>query len=135
MGLPAQAPSLLLPLIDVAQATFRFGITFNRRHFRGSIQFGIEALTPRDFLNKSELFMTTISLRIPDSLHKTVDEIVEREGMTLDQFVMLAIAEKASAIATENYLEERAQRGNRDKFLAALSKVPDVDPPDERDRL
>jgi len=79
--------------------------------------------------------MTTISLSIPESLHSTVDEIVKREGMSLEQFITLAMAEKASAIATEAYLDERAKRGSREKFLAAMAKVADVEPPDERDRI
>ncbi|MBM3240304.1 toxin-antitoxin system HicB family antitoxin [Candidatus Poribacteria bacterium] len=79
--------------------------------------------------------MTTINLTIPDSLHATVCDIVKREGMSLEQFIMLAIAEKASAIATESYLEERAKRGSKEKFLAAMAKVADVEPPDERDRI
>lgn len=79
--------------------------------------------------------MTTISLSIPESLHSTVLDIVEREGMSIEQFITLAMAEKASAIATEAYLEARANQGSREKFLAAMSKVEDIDPPDERDRL
>ncbi|MCE2433819.1 MAG: toxin-antitoxin system HicB family antitoxin [Candidatus Latescibacteria bacterium] len=79
--------------------------------------------------------MTTISLTIPDSLHATVRDIIEREDMSLEQFIMLAMAEKASAIATEAYLEARAKRGNREKFLAAMAKVADVEPPTEQDRI
>lgn len=79
--------------------------------------------------------MTNIRLSIPDSLHATVCEIVKREGMSLEQFIMLAMAERASAIATEAYLMERAERGSREKFLEAMAKVANVDPPDERDRL
>lgn len=75
--------------------------------------------------------MTTISITIPDSLHATVRDIVEREGMSFEQFIMLAMAEKASAIATETYLETRANRGSKEKFLSAMAKVADVDPPDE----
>ena len=67
--------------------------------------------------------MTTISITIPDSLHATVRDIVEREGMSFEQFIMLAMAEKASAIATETYLEARANRGSKEKFLAAMAKV------------
>ncbi|MXZ21172.1 MAG: toxin-antitoxin system HicB family antitoxin [Caldilineaceae bacterium SB0665_bin_25] len=79
--------------------------------------------------------MTTISLSIPESLHTTVLDIVEREGMSLEQFITLAMAEKASAIATEAYLEARAEQGSKEKFLAAMAKVADVEPPDERDRM
>ena len=62
-------------------------------------------------------------------------KLSKREGMSLEQFIMLAMAEKASAIATEEYLMERAERGSKEKFLAAIAKVADVEPPDERDRL
>lgn len=55
--------------------------------------------------------------------------------MSLDQFVVLAIAEKATAIATEDYLTERAKRGDKAKYLAAMAKVADVEPVDESDRL
>ena len=67
--------------------------------------------------------MTTISITIPDSLHATVRDIVEREGISFEQFIMLAMAEKASAIATETYLEARANRGSKEKFLTAMAKV------------
>ncbi len=38
------------------------------------------------------------------------------------------------ALAIEGSLEERARRGSKEKFLAAMAKVADVEPPDERDR-
>ena len=79
--------------------------------------------------------MTIINVQLPDSLHKVVHEIVLREGISFDQFVVLAIAEKASAVATEEYLAERAARGDKAKFLAAMAKVADVEPVDVRDRL
>ena len=45
------------------------------------------------------------------------------------------MAEKASAIATEAFLATRAEQGSKGKFLAAMSKVADVEPLDERDRM
>ena len=79
--------------------------------------------------------MTTISLRIPSSLHAMVRQLVKSEGISINQFVTLALAEKVSALATESYLAERAKRGDKGKFLAAMSKVADIEPADERDRL
>ena len=67
--------------------------------------------------------MTTISITIPDSLHAIVRDIVEREGMPFEQFILLAMTEKASAMMTETYLEARANRGSKEKFLAAMGKV------------
>jgi len=46
----------------------------------------------------------------------------------MNQFIMLAIAEKIATLSTMNYLEERAKRGSREKFLAVLAKAPDVEP-------
>lgn len=79
--------------------------------------------------------MTIVTVTIPDFLHAAVDKLVKREGMSWDQFITLAVAEKTSAIATEEYLEERAKRASKEKFLAAMAKVADVEPPDERDRF
>ena len=44
------------------------------------------------------------------------------------------LAEKLSALLTEEYLEERGKRGNRKKFQRALNKVADVEP-EEQDRV
>ena len=78
--------------------------------------------------------MSAISLRLPESLHEAVREVAKRENISINQFITLALAEKLSALMTEEYLERRAERGERSKFDAALRKVPDV-APDERDLL
>ena len=62
-------------------------------------------------------------------------DVRESLGYAADQFVSLAVAEKTSALATEEYLEMRTKRGSKQKFLAAMAKVADVEPPDERDRM
>lgn len=74
------------------------------------------------------------NVKVPESLLKQVRKLSEKEGITVDQFVSSAIAEKASAWETIEYLKERAERGSREKFLQALSKVPKVEP-DEEDRI
>lgn len=78
--------------------------------------------------------MSTMSLRLPDSLHKGVKELASREGISINQFVATAIAEKMSALMTEEYLQERARRASRQRYESALAEVPDVEP-DEYDRL
>jgi hypothetical protein len=79
--------------------------------------------------------MTTINVQLPDSLHKMAHKLAKEEGVSVNQLVPLALAEKLSALATETYLEERARRGNRASFLAAMAKVSDAEPFDEQDRL
>lgn len=78
--------------------------------------------------------MSALSLRLPESLHRKLGEIAEREGISINQLINSAVAEKMSALMTEEYLEARAKRGNRRKFAAALAKVPDVEPA-ESDRV
>ena len=72
--------------------------------------------------------MSTISLRLPDSLHNTVRELTKADHISINQFITLAVAEKISALMTEDYLKKRAERGSRAKFEAAMAHVPDVDP-------
>lgn len=78
--------------------------------------------------------MSVLSLRLPDSLHRQVKELASRDGISINQFVATAVAEKMSALMTEDYLRERAARGSRARYEAALAQAPDVEP-DGRDRL
>lgn len=78
--------------------------------------------------------MSTLSLRLPDSLHKRVRELAQQDGISINQFISTAVAEKLAALMTESYLEERAKSGSREKFRAVLAKVPDA-PPEQGDEL
>jgi hypothetical protein len=73
--------------------------------------------------------MSALSLRLPNSLHEAAKELASREGISVNQLVATALAEKLAALTTAEYFEKRAKRGSRAKFLAALAKVPDVEPP------
>lgn len=72
--------------------------------------------------------MSTISLRLPDSLHGTARELAKKDHVSINQFIATALAEKISALITSEYLEERAKRGSRKKFERAMAKVADVEP-------
>jgi len=72
--------------------------------------------------------MSALSLRLPESLHRRLSEVAEKEGVSINQLINSAVAEKVSALLTEEYLEARAKRGSRSRFLVALAKVPDVEP-------
>ena len=72
--------------------------------------------------------MSTISLRLSESLHKRVRELAKEEGVSINQLITTALAEKLSALLTEDYLTSRAERGNRRGFDRALSKVRDTEP-------
>ncbi len=77
--------------------------------------------------------MSAMSLRLSESLHQAAKELAEREGISVNQLVATALAEKLAALMTVEYLE-RTNRGNRGRFLAAMARVPGVEP-ERWDRL
>ncbi len=72
--------------------------------------------------------MTAINVKLPDSILRKADELAARDGVSLDQFVSSAVAEKLSGWLTEDELDKRARRASREKFDAALAQVPNVPP-------
>ena len=70
--------------------------------------------------------MSAVTVRLPESLHKYAEQYAAQEGISVNQLISTALAEKLSALATEDLLELPAKRGSRRKFDAVLAKVPDV---------
>ena len=67
--------------------------------------------------------MSTLSVRLPTSLHRHLRELAQKEGVSINQLITTAVAEKMSALLTLDYLQERAARGSRSSFDAVLRKV------------
>lgn len=78
--------------------------------------------------------MSTLSVRLPESLHKKIKELAEKEGVSMNQFITLAVSEKMSALLTIDYLKERAEMASKQKFENIMDQVPDVEP-EEYDKL
>ena len=72
--------------------------------------------------------MSTLSLRLPDSLHQQVKVLATQVGISINQFISSAVAEKMAALVTEEHLKARTQAGSESDFFKALSKVPSVEP-------
>ena len=72
--------------------------------------------------------MSTLSLRLPESLHQKIRELASRDDVSINQFIAMAVAEKTSALLTVDYLEERGRRGSEALFDRVLARVPDVPP-------
>jgi len=68
--------------------------------------------------------MSALSLRLPESIHKHIKEISKKEGVSINQFISSAVSEKISAIMTEDYLKNRAERAKKSDFKKILDKVP-----------
>jgi len=69
----------------------------------------------------------SVSVSVPDELYQKAVEIAKTQHVSVDTVFVSAFAEQLSAWER---LEQRAARGSRDKFLAALDKVPEVEPDD-----
>ncbi len=67
----------------------------------------------------------TVTVTVPDSLHRKALEIAEREHVSVERVVSSALTEQLLALGR---LEERAARASDDKFRAAPDKVPDTAP-------
>jgi len=78
--------------------------------------------------------MSILSLRLPNSLHEQIRLLAKKDGISINQFVASAAAEKMAALLTEEYIESRSKRASHKKFQAVLNKIPDVEPEDH-DRL
>jgi predicted transcriptional regulator len=78
--------------------------------------------------------MTSISIKLPDSLARKTREIAGRDGITVNQFVSTAVSEKLCGWITDEYIKQKAKKANKKKFLDALNQAPDA-PPVKGDEL
>jgi len=72
--------------------------------------------------------MATLSVRLPDSLHRHLKDLARKEQVSINQLISTAVAEKMSALMTADYLTALAREGSREAFERVLAKVPDVEP-------
>lgn len=78
---------------------------------------------------------SNFALRLQPSLLEEARKVAEREGVALNQFINVAVAEKLSALRTAHYFEERAARADIPKALDILKRAGRDNPPIAGDRL
>lgn len=76
----------------------------------------------------------TFALRLPLSLKEAVEKAAREDGTSMNQFFVIAAAEKLSSLKTEAFFTERKGKGNRDAFLRILHRVGG-EPPRPGDEL
>jgi HicB family len=59
--------------------------------------------------------MSQVALRLPDSLHQYAKQLAANDDASLNQFIVMAVAEKVSAFKTEAFFQQRAALSNREK--------------------
>jgi len=78
---------------------------------------------------------SNFALRLQPSLLDEARKLAEVEGVALNQFINVAVAEKVSALRTENYIAERAARADLPRALAILKRAGAGRPPVKGDGL
>ena len=66
------------------------------------------------------------ALRIPDYYKEEIEEL--KGNVSINQFIVNALAEKIATLKTVEHLEERASRGSSEHALNILSNAPDREP-------
>ena len=72
--------------------------------------------------------MSALSIRLPESLRRNARAYAEQEGVSVNQLIATALAEKLAALSAQDCLASRAARASKTKFERALAQVPDTDP-------
>ena len=78
--------------------------------------------------------VSTFPLRLPLSLKNAVAEASEQDNTSINQFVVVAVAEKLSAMKTAEFFSERRRQADPEAALAILSRRGGQ-PPQPEDRL
>jgi hypothetical protein len=72
---------------------------------------------------------SNVALRLQTSLLEEAKRVAESEGVALNQLINVAVAEKVSALRTEEYFRERSGRANIGKAKRILKKAGRGKPP------
>jgi hypothetical protein len=78
---------------------------------------------------------SNFALRLQPSLLEEARKAAESEGVALNQLINVAVAEKISALRTQEYFAERARRSNRKETLRILDQAGKGNPPVAGDEL
>lgn len=78
---------------------------------------------------------SNFALRLQPSLLDEARKAAEAEGVALNQLINVAVAEKLSALRTEEFFLQRARRANRAETLRILDRAGKLNPPVKGDEL
>jgi hypothetical protein len=65
---------------------------------------------------------SNFALRLQPSLMEEAKKVAKAEGVAVNQLINVAVAEKVSALRTEEYFAERAAKGDIEKALRVLKR-------------
>ena len=65
---------------------------------------------------------STYPLRLPQSIKAALARVAKRDGTSINQFVVTAVAEKIAALETSEFFTERRKRANPKAFRKLLQR-------------
>jgi len=78
---------------------------------------------------------SNVALRLQPSLLDEARRVAESEGVALNQLINVAVAEKLSALRTDDYFKQRAARANIHKAKRILKRAGRGNPPIPGDEI
>lgn len=72
--------------------------------------------------------MSALTIRLPNSVHESIKALARKDGISVNQFIASAAAEKMASFQTLDYLRREAALGSRADFDRFMRAVPDVEP-------
>jgi hypothetical protein len=72
--------------------------------------------------------MGSMTVRLPNSTHEQLKVLSKQEGVSINQLVLTAVAEKVSSLRTARFLDRLSHPPSREEYEAALARVPKADP-------
>ena len=66
--------------------------------------------------------IATFPLRLPVSLKVALEHLSDRDGTSMNQFLVVAAAEKIAAMQTEEFFSQRRNRADRKAFRRILNR-------------
>lgn len=67
-----------------------------------------------------------VSLNLPQSLKTAAEEFAEKDGVSLNQFIALALAEKVGTVGAAEFFAERAEGADAERAVRFLEGRPEV---------
>ena len=72
--------------------------------------------------------MSALTIRLPNSVHESIKALARKDGISVNQLIASAAAEKMASFQTLDYLRREAALGSRAEFDRLMHAVPDAEP-------
>ena len=76
-----------------------------------------------------------VSLHLPASLKAAAEDFARRDGVSLNQFISTAVAQKMGAVEAADFFRKRGADGDRQRAVGFLRDAPDVSPVPDNERM